>query len=139
VVGVDGVTDSQPAIAFAFDQASSRGTGLTVVHAWENEQPAFVRPIAKRIVARHEVTRERELLLSETLAGWCEKYSDVPVRTSIVYSRPIAALLEHADGSELLVVGSRGRGGFSGLVLGSVSHAVLQHAASPVAVVRGDR
>jgi nucleotide-binding universal stress UspA family protein len=138
VVGVDGVTDSQPALAFAFEQAAARGTGLDVVHAWVYEQPTLLRPITEPIMANHEMTRERELLVSEIIAGWGEKYPDVSLSKSVVNARPVDALLQHSDGAQLLVVGARGRGGFTGLVLGSVSHALLQRAGAPVAVVRGD-
>jgi hypothetical protein len=61
------------------------------------------------------------------------------VRTKLVHSHPVQALLDEADGAELIVVGSRGRGGFTGMLLGSVSQAVLHHAACPVAVVHPHR
>jgi nucleotide-binding universal stress UspA family protein len=63
----------------------------------------------------------------------------IDVKTKLVHSHPVQALLDEADGAELIVVGSRGRGGFTGMLLGSVSQAVLHHAACPVAVVHPHR
>jgi nucleotide-binding universal stress UspA family protein len=68
--------------------------------------------------------------------GWAEKYPDVDVRRSTVRGGAATVLKHQSHRAELLVVGSRGRGGFSGLLLGSVSQAMIHHAACPVAVVR---
>jgi hypothetical protein len=78
---------------------------------------------------------EREVL-AERLAGWAEKYPDVTVRRLVAGDRPARALVEESGRAQLVVVGSRGRGGISGLLLGSVSQARLHHAACPVAVVQ---
>lgn len=139
VVGVDGAQDSQSAIGYAFEQASSRGTGLDVVHAWSHENPPFTGALVEALSADYAVEPGKELLVAESLAGWREKYPDVEVRVSLVHGLAVPTLLEHSDGAQLLVVGSRGRGGFKGLLLGSVSHSLLQQAGAPVAVVRGDR
>jgi nucleotide-binding universal stress UspA family protein len=139
VVGVDGAQDSQPAIGYAFEQASSRGTSLDVVHAWSHEHAPLTGVLAEALSADYEVEPEKELLVAESLAGWREKYPDVDLRISLVHGEAVSSLLQHADGAQLLVVGSRGRGGFKGLLLGSVSHSLLQQAGAPVAVVRGHR
>lgn len=125
VVGVDGSPDSQPCLAYAFAQAASRGTGLDVVHAWSS-----------RTAATYRMEQRGHLLLAEALAGWAGRYPDVEVTRSVVHDEPVSALLRHGDGAQLLVVGSRGRGDLSGLLLGSVSRALLQRAGGPVAVVR---
>jgi len=85
---------------------------------------------------------EEHAVLAEQLAGWRDKYPDVPVRQIILRGRPADALLHYAARSEairpqLVVVGSRGRGGLSGLLLGSTSQSLICHAHWPVIVVRG--
>ena len=75
-------------------------------------------------------------MLAEQLAVWQEKYPDVPTERQVIHQRPAAALIELGHRARILVVGSRGRGGFTRLLLGSVSQAVAQHAPCPVAVVR---
>jgi nucleotide-binding universal stress UspA family protein len=75
-------------------------------------------------------------VLAERLAGWGEKYPDVRVQRLVMRDRPSRALVEQSMRAQLVVVGTRGRGGIAGLLLGSVSHAVLQRAHCPVAVVR---
>ncbi|MET3804060.1 nucleotide-binding universal stress UspA family protein [Nakamurella sp. UYEF19] len=140
-VGLDGSGDSEGALAFAFEEASMRGTRLVAVHSWNN-QPAdgFVRPYPVE-VDRERFEQERRLL-AEQLAGWSEKYPDVEVHPVVLRGRPAASMLEHwkettADNKpSLLVVGSRGHGGFVGLLMGSTSQALIAHAPCPVAVVR---
>lgn len=136
VVGVDGSESSQACLAFAFEEAWSRRTSVDVVHAWSF---AHDRGTAGSGSLRRDVERHHERLVADSLTGWTQKYPGVEVRTSVLRTEPVAALLGQARSSALLVVGSRGRGGFASLVLGSVSHAVLHHAGCPVAVVRGRR
>jgi nucleotide-binding universal stress UspA family protein len=137
VVGVDGSELSRDALAFAFEEASLRGAGLTALHAWE--VPFFdVRGHGGPEVpdAMREFQGEEMRLLSESLAGWREKYPDVDVRQTLVHQEPVKALVDSSPGAALVVVGSRGRGGFRSMLLGSVSHALVHHARCPVAVVR---
>jgi nucleotide-binding universal stress UspA family protein len=131
VVGIDGSGASGLALSYAFEQASWRGVHLDVVHAWWTTVPSGLT----QGVRADQVTRER-LILSEVLVGWSEKYPDVEVRESLPMGPTVLTLTEAAENAELLVVGSRGRGGFRSLLLGSVSQGVLQHAPCAVAVVR---
>ncbi len=139
VLGVDGSPASEAAIGFAFEEAALRGCELVAVLAWTDA----VFPIGPDgtqypMIDWTPLAEQAEELLGERLAGWTEKYPEVVVRRRIERDRPAAALLDAANGAQLLVVGSRGRGGFAGLTLGSVSQAMLHHAPCPVVVARPD-
>lgn len=139
VVGVDGSPNSEQAIAVAFEEASLRDVPLVAVHAWNDITYEDTRGTA-RILTQPETLEEGEdRLLTERLAGWPEKYPDVEVRRLLVRDRPRHALLDISAEAQLVVVGSRGRGGFTGMLLGSTSQALVQHAQCPVLVVRPER
>jgi nucleotide-binding universal stress UspA family protein len=131
VVGIDGSPASELATAIAFDEASWRGVELIAVHAWSDAHVSDIPSIEWS--AQQAVGEEA---LAERLAGWRERYPDVVVRRKIVLDAPAQHLLDEAESAQLLVVGSRGRGGFSGTLLGSVSTAVAQAARVPVIVAR---
>jgi nucleotide-binding universal stress UspA family protein len=131
VVGVDGSAASDRAVAIAFEQASFRGVDLVAVHAWSDSGVLeFPGVDWSQLQALGEAT------LSERLAGWQERYPDVLVRRVVVADRPAHQLLEQAQSAQLLVVGSHGRGGFAGMLLGSVSTSVIHSARMPVIVAR---
>lgn len=132
VVGVDGSELSESAVAFAFETAAARRVPLHAVHTWVDVDmsPSWVTP------PWADVQAYEEQLLEERLAVWRTKFPDVEVRTIVHRDRPARALLKEAAGAQLVVVGSRGRGAFTGLGLGSVSQSLLHHATCPVAVVR---
>lgn len=135
VVGVDGSDSCTGAIAFAFDRASRLGLGLVALGCWWWQESGPFMAAADDF-GWDSAIRDRELrLVSEHLAGWSERYPDVDVHTILVHGNPVDVLIEEADRSELLVLGTRGRGGFAGLMLGSVSLRVLSAARRPVAVV----
>jgi nucleotide-binding universal stress UspA family protein len=131
VVGVDGSAISEAAIAFAFEEASWRGLGLTVIHAWQTARMPVTFDVAE---ATREAAEER--VLAEALAGWSEKYPDVQVMSRLVRDHPARALMEESMGAVLLVLGSHGRGRFAEMVLGSVSQVMLRHASTSIAIVR---
>jgi nucleotide-binding universal stress UspA family protein len=136
VVGVDGSPVSEQAVAAAFEEASARGAPLVAVHAWSDGNTDS-RHRTNRYLADWDSIKDVEaLVLAERLAGWQEKYPDVEVRRELVLDRPRHALLEWSATARLVVVGSRGRGGFRGMLLGSTSLALVQHARCPVLVVR---
>jgi nucleotide-binding universal stress UspA family protein len=139
VVGVDGSEVSSSAIAYAYEQASSRGVGLTVVHAWWLDNVQDVAAAATWTVNWASFAREEQALVAESLAGWEEKYPEVAVRRHSVRGLPVEALVRQSKDACLVVVGTRGRGGFGGLLLGSVSQGVMHRAQCPVAVVHGQR
>lgn len=132
LLGIDGSPASEAAIAFAFDEASRRGVDLVALHAWSD---VAVFPILG--MDWHQYEQEGHEILAERLAGWQEKYPDVHVSRRIVCDRPARWLIDEAKQAQLVVVGTRGRGGIAGMLLGSVSTAVAESAMAPVAVVRG--
>jgi nucleotide-binding universal stress UspA family protein len=138
VVGVDGSAGSEPAVGYAFAHAAETGSPLLAVHSWWWEPLEGVSGRGPWTGDWAQIAAQEEALLSESLAGWREKYPEVTVDPRSVRSDPVVELLEHAHSARLLVVGSRGRGGFKGLVLGSVSQRVLKRATCPVAVVHAE-
>ena len=131
LVGIDGSSASELATAIAFDEASHRNVGLVALHAWSDadvsEWPGIDSPAAQSMA---------EEVLAERLAGWQEKYPDVPVSRAVVCDKPARQLVERSADAQLVVVGSRGRGGFAEMLLGSVGEAVAQMAQVPVIVAR---
>ncbi|WP_308284467.1 universal stress protein [Pseudonocardia oceani] len=133
VVGVDGSSTSESAVGFAYESAASRRVGLVAVHVWSDT----VADAEVAVLLDREAIEDGEhRQLVEGLAGWAEKFPDVAVERVVIRDLPAHALLERAARAQLVVVGSRGRGEFAGLVLGSVSNALLHRAPCPVAVVR---
>lgn len=132
LLGVDGTTASEEAIAVAFDEASRRGAGLLAVHAWSD---VGVLPYFGTDRWYDYQTHALELL-AERLAGWQEKYPDVLVTRRVVCDEPAHALIFDAQYSQLVVVGSRRREGFAGLRVGAVGSAVVHASPVPVIVVR---
>ena len=137
LLGVDGSRTSEAAVAFAFDEADRRGAALRAVLVWDDVALRGLAGVDSMIKLEDE---EEHTLLAEQLAGWREKYPDVQVEPIVRRGRAAEALLRHdpsAPAPQLIVVGSRGRGGFAGLLLGSTSHALIGHSRWPVVVVRG--
>lgn len=135
VVGVDGSEGSRRALRWAAAEANVRKDALELVHVWERPQayaplglgayPIDPEPI-------HDTARD---LLGDLVAEAKELAPDVEVRGELVEAAPAHGLLEAARTADLLVVGSRGLGGFTSLLLGSVSQQVVHHAPCPVVIV----
>ncbi|TCO42416.1 nucleotide-binding universal stress UspA family protein [Kribbella antiqua] len=134
VVGVDGSEISAAAIRFAFQQAARRHIGITAVHA---ATPTRQHPSLR--VPADIVDQIDRQLFAEAMESKRVLFPAIDVQTRLAHAHPAQALIDASAGAELVVVGSHGRGGFAGMLLGSVSQAVLQHAACPVAVVRPHR
>lgn len=133
VLGVDDSPVSDAAIAFAFEAAATRGAPLVAVHAWLEH---FYDAQIALLVDSTSIEEHYRSTLANRLAGWAQKYPDVALTQDVARDAPARALVERSRDAQLVVVGSRGRGNLAGLVLGSVSHAVLQRSHCTVAVVR---
>jgi nucleotide-binding universal stress UspA family protein len=136
VVGVDGSAESTQAVAFAAAEADRNGDELTVVYAVNVPDPVVDAGLTPSALADLIVDEER-IVLSETVAGLKEDYPDLTVHQRLVSDRgPVDALVNAAAGARLLVVGSRGRGAFKRLLLGSTAHGVLKHLPCPTIITR---
>ncbi|WP_316574766.1 universal stress protein [Nocardia canadensis] len=138
VVGVDGSTVGEPAIAAAFAEAAERGSDLVAVHAWSDLSRGGFAGSSYLELPIPDFDTAEEALLAERLAGWTEQYPEVVVRREIELYDPRERLARWSRTASLIVVGSRGRGGFRGLLLGSTSNWLVQHADCPVLVVHPD-
>ncbi len=142
VVGVEASEDFETVLSFAFEEAAQRGTGLVAVHAWDDRQLYRAAAAIPLAFDRQDVIDEETRFLAEQLVGWSEKYPEVDVHRVVTTGTPIEQLARICAipfggvRASLLVVGSRGRGGFAGLMLGSTSAGLIAHAPCPVAVVR---
>jgi nucleotide-binding universal stress UspA family protein len=141
VVAVDGSDANEQAVAFAFDRAAALGAPVVAVHAWWIDIPdrLGVSALSEDMVT--EIERRHRALLDDVLATWSAKYPTVPVQGVMVRDRPVDAVVRAAGyGAQLIVVGSRGHGGFTGLLVGSVSQGLLHHdRPCPLAVVHPGR
>ncbi|WP_280459523.1 universal stress protein [Nocardia carnea] len=135
VVGVDGSRVGEAAIAAAFAEASDRDAELIAVHAWSDLSEGQFAGISYLAVPMAEMETGEHALLIERLAGWQEKYPDVKVTRQVFLNGPRKHLSDWSKTAQLVVVGNRGRGGFKGLLLGSTSNWLVQHADCPVMVV----
>lgn len=135
VVGVDGTANSEPAISVAFEEAAQRQVGLVAVHAWSDIDLDLAGWRGSGFEWEKQHTREMALL-AESLSGRAEEYPDVKVQAVVVIDRPVHNLRAQAERAQLLVVGSRGRGGFASMLLGSTSRALLHTVTCPLIVAR---
>jgi nucleotide-binding universal stress UspA family protein len=136
VVGVDGSPPSETAVGFAFDEAGARGVPLVAVFAWSDVFVEASYGMGWTAPDLDGIEVDQWRLLAERISRRRAEHPGVPVQQVVVRDRPAVALLGLAAVAQLVVVGDRGRGGFTGMVLGSTSRAVVQHASCAVAVVR---
>ncbi|MET8451828.1 universal stress protein [Streptomyces sp. NPDC005209] len=127
VVGVDGSEHAAAAVDLAFEEAALRGAELRALYVWEQG------PL--RIFDEYPPQQEARRLLSETVAGRHARYPEVDLRHELVVGHPVQVLTDASAHALGLVVGTRGHGGFTGMLLGSVSQGVLHHARCPVIAV----
>jgi len=136
VVGVDGSEAAKKAIAFAAEEASARGVPLIAVYAWMPPlTPGLEYLWSEELVESQRASAEEAIAIGT--AGLATRYPDLAIERKIVQSPPVAALLSVAEQADTIVVGSKGRSGLTRLLLGSVSHGVLQALTRTTIVTRG--
>lgn len=141
VVGVDGSQESKAALRWALEEARVRRARLVCVHAWAFPSRAVAQALVGTAIdsavrATHDQAKE---LLAAAVSEVVDKAAGVPLRQAAIEGPPAQVLIRAAEDADLLVVGSRGLGGFAGLRLGSVSQQCAAYAPCPVVIVRGDR
>jgi nucleotide-binding universal stress UspA family protein len=136
VVGIDGSAESTRAVAYAAAEADREGDELTVVYAIRMPDPLTDAGLAPASLS-DMISEEERVVLSEAVAGLEEDYPDLKVRRVLETELdPVDALVQAAGRARMLVVGSRGRGGFKRLLLGSTAHGVLKHLPCPTIITR---
>lgn len=138
-VGVDGSPESAATLRWAFEYARGRKLALHVLRCFEIPIYPEVVPYVPPIEVIEDVSLAATQALSEEVAAWAADFPDVEVSQRAVQDRPARALVAASQESSLVVVGSHGRGGFTGMLLGSTSQALLHHSACSVAVIHHPR
>jgi nucleotide-binding universal stress UspA family protein len=133
VVGVDGSEHAQRALLWAIDEAKLRGAALHLVHSWQFPAPT---PLPDGGLAPADLEGAANAILDDAVALVPD---GVTIRREIANDHAARALIRCSEAADLVVVGARGHGGFTGLLLGSVSEQVVHHARCPVVVVPGPR
>jgi nucleotide-binding universal stress UspA family protein len=131
VVGVDGSEHGNAALRWAAEEAEVHGGEIVAVFAWQ--LPFIGVPGA---FDRQEMEKTCKAFLEESLNAVLP-VPEVPISKFVAEGDVSASLIEASRGADMLVLGSRGRGGFAGLKLGSVSQECVQHAACPVVIIKG--
>jgi nucleotide-binding universal stress UspA family protein len=137
VVGVDSSTASDAAVQFAFAEAALRGVDLVALHTWHEDLVPYAREAL--LIDWDQVQRGEHDDIEQRLTPLRARYPQVTAHLRINRNQAARSLVEQSEAAQLLVVGSRGRGGVAGLLLGSTSQTLVRHAQCPVAIVRHDR
>lgn len=135
VVGVDGSSGSREALRWAFAEATLRNDALEVVIVWQYPITASLPTFGAMSTPEDFNTDARTTLLAILAEEGITAEAPIPVSTLVAEGNPARALLDAADTADLLVVGSRGHGGFTGVLVGSISQQCVHHAKCPVVVV----
>jgi nucleotide-binding universal stress UspA family protein len=135
VVGVDGSGPSIAALRWGLREAQLRGVGVDVVHAWDYPASLYetILPTTKA-----EFLQAATQVLRDTMGAVAAEATGVDARPIVSRGHPVDMLMQKAEGAALVIVGSRGHGGFTGMLLGSVSRGLVHHAPCPAVVLRGD-
>jgi nucleotide-binding universal stress UspA family protein len=141
VVGVDHSPGAKEALRFAAEEARLRGATIHAVHAWQYGYIGYVGPEGNVPLVGADIEQLRAAAEAALEASVREALpdTDVEIKLQAIQGTPAGVLVEASAGADLLVVGSRGHGGFVGLLLGSVSQQCAHHAACPVVIVHPRR
>lgn len=140
VVGIDGSQGARRALEWAVAEAKLRDAHLVVVHAWLEPAAVAVGSVITAGGVEPEIFEETaERTVADVLGSVDTTGLPQGIESHVVSGAPARALLDAAEGADLVVVGSRGRGGFTGLLLGSVSQQVAHHATCPVVIIPSHR
>jgi nucleotide-binding universal stress UspA family protein len=135
VVGVDGSAGSRAALRWAFTEAKLRGTSLEAVIVWQYPITASLPTFGAMNTPDDFEVDARSTLLAFLTDEGVSAEAPIPVSTLVAEGNAARALLDASEDADLLVVGSRGHGGFTGVLVGSVSQQCVNHAKCPVVVV----
>jgi nucleotide-binding universal stress UspA family protein len=138
VVGIDGSEGSKRALEFALEQARAGDDEVRAVNAWHIPAVVYEGAVGGALVDTGEFERGAQAELDRVLRECATESSGVTVTPVLRHGQPAESLCEEAEQAKLLVVGSRGLGGFRGLLLGSVSQQCAQHARCPVVIIPKD-
>ena len=134
IVGVDGSPESQQALRWAAHFAAAGGARLVAVAAWD-----YPSTYGWAVWPQDwDLARDTQKALDSTVDEVFDAHRPTEIQLTVRQGSAAAVLLEESEGAQMLVVGSRGHGGFAGLLLGSVSAKVAEHASCPVLVVHGE-
>jgi nucleotide-binding universal stress UspA family protein len=136
VVGVDGSEPANHALGLAFAEAVARGTGVVAVRVYTPAHPPWGAHVAPYVEDHEERRAAEHKFLFDDIAPWKDKYPDVSVEAVAIDGHPADVLIGVSSTAQLIVVGTRGHGGFAGLLLGSIGLQLLHHAECPVLIAR---
>jgi nucleotide-binding universal stress UspA family protein len=136
VVGVDGSAVSMQALDFAVEEAALRGAELVALHVWTGDSGTELNDTLPRSYEFWSGDQQEKRVLAEALAGIADRYPDVTIHREVVHGSARRLLEQRSRTAQLVVVGDRGHGGMTGLLLGSVSQHLIHHAGCPTVVVR---
>lgn len=135
LLATDGSPAGADAVGFAFEEAALRRVPLVAIHVWPHPAASVLGDPQPLVDDADVVQSEEAEVLGEALARWRVQYPDVVARRRVLHGHVRGTIIDASRGAQMVVLGARGLGGFTGLLLGSVSQAVLHHAACPTAIV----
>lgn len=139
VVGVDGSASAEYALGVAFEEAAMRDAGLVAIRAHPLPVRSWGVGVPLAVHDAEQVKATERKALEESVAGWRERYPQVQAETLLADGNPVHVLVDVSRNAQLVVVGTRGHGGFGGTLLGSVGLELLHHADCPVLIARTPR